>query len=115
MRHSLSFAMSPLLAIPLELLVEISSYLTTPDFASLRLTCTTIERSLWDWFAEEFFAKKQFMITRPSLQALVDISHHDRLSKTLKHVIISTLLFRPDADPDPSMPQFADNIEADLV
>jgi hypothetical protein len=88
-----SHTMTSLLGMPLELLVQISTYVTTPDLSALRLTCKRLERSLWEWFADEFFAKKQFMITHPSLQALVDISHHPSLSKKLRHVIISTHVY----------------------
>jgi hypothetical protein len=90
--------MATLLDMPLELLVQISSYVTTPDLSALRLTCKRLERSLWEWFAEEFFVKKQFMITQPSLQALLDISYHPSLSKKLKHVIISTLVYATEGN-----------------
>lgn len=88
-----SHTMTSLLDMPLELLVQISTYVTTPDLSALRLTCKQLERSLWEWFADEFFVKKQFMITHPSLQALVDISHHPSLSKKLRYVIISTHVY----------------------
>lgn len=80
--------MASLTSIPLELLVIISSQLSTPDLGSLRRTCKYVERSLYDSFAREFFSKKQFMLTRPSLQALIDISNHPTLSKQVNHVII---------------------------
>lgn len=77
-----------LISFPLELLILVSSHLSTPDLGSLRRTCKHIERSLYETFAKEFFTKKQFMLTQPSLQALVDISNHHSLSKQLEHVII---------------------------
>lgn len=92
---SRSHTMTSLLDMPLELLVQISTYVTTPDLSALRLTCKQLERSLWEWFADEFFVKKQFMITHPSLQALVDISHHPSLSKKLRYIIISTHVYAP--------------------
>ncbi|KAJ4373323.1 hypothetical protein N0V83_003617 [Neocucurbitaria cava] len=82
--------MASLLTTPLELLVAISSYLPTSDLTSLRLTCKQIERSLYEWFSQEFFTKKQFMLTHSSLQALIDISKHVSFSKKLSHVIIAT-------------------------
>jgi hypothetical protein len=82
--------MASLLTIPLELLIYISSFVSTPDLASLRLACKQTEKSLYEWFSEEFFVKKQFMLTQPSLQTLIDISKHPSLSKRLKHVIIAT-------------------------
>ncbi|KAL6707498.1 hypothetical protein ACN47E_004068 [Coniothyrium glycines] len=85
--------MTSLMGLPLELLVSISSYLPTSDLASLRLTCKQAERSLYEWFSQEFFTKKQFMLTHSSLQAFVDISKHASLSKKLRHVIIATNVF----------------------
>jgi hypothetical protein len=90
--------MATLLSLPLELIIYISSFIATPDLASLRLTCKQTEKSLYEWFVEEFFAKKQFMLTQPSLQTLVDISKHVSLSKRLKHVIIATNVFDDTAN-----------------
>ncbi|KAF2711879.1 hypothetical protein K504DRAFT_351583, partial [Pleomassaria siparia CBS 279.74] len=78
-----------LVSMPIELLVyKIANHLSTTDLGSLRRTCRVLERTLFDSFAKEFFTKKQFMLTTPSLSALVDISKHKELSKHLKHVII---------------------------
>lgn len=85
--------MANLLSLPLELLVYISSFLSTSDLAALRLTCKQIEKSLYEWFSDEFFIKKQFMLTQPSLQVLLDISRHISLSKKLKHLIIATNVY----------------------
>jgi hypothetical protein len=85
--------MANLLSLPLELLVYISSFLSTPDLATLRLTCKQTEKSLYEWFSDEFFVKKQFMLTQPSLQVLLDISRHVSLSKKLKHLIIATNVY----------------------
>ncbi|KAF2849086.1 hypothetical protein T440DRAFT_469520 [Plenodomus tracheiphilus IPT5] len=86
--------MATLLTMPLELLVAVSTHISTSDLASLRLTCKQVEKSLYEWFSEEFFTKKQFMLTHPSLQALIDISKHVGFSKKLKHVIIATNVYR---------------------
>ncbi|OAL05068.1 hypothetical protein IQ06DRAFT_291013 [Phaeosphaeriaceae sp. SRC1lsM3a] len=85
--------MASLLTIPLELLVAVSSHLTTPDLGALRLTCKQIEKSLYEWFSKEFFTKKQFMLTHKSLQALVDISKHASFSQKLSHLIIATNVY----------------------
>lgn len=82
--------MTGLLTIPLELIVAVSAHLTTPDLGSLRLTCKQVEKSLFEWFSNEFFTKKQFMLTHESLQTLIDISKHVSFSKKLTHVIIAT-------------------------
>lgn len=65
---------SPLLRLPLELLLRVSHHLTTPELGRLRLTCAHIERSLFDSFAREFFSAKQFNLTEFSLRALVGVS-----------------------------------------
>jgi hypothetical protein len=76
-------------SMPIELLVHIiATYLSTKDLGSLRLTSKYAERTLFDTFAKEFFTKKQFMLTTPSLTALIDISKHAALSKFVKHIII---------------------------
>lgn len=85
--------MASLLTIPLELLVAVSSHLTTPDLGALRLTNKQLEKSLYEWFSKEFFTKKQFMLTHKSLQALVDISKHASFSQKLSHVIIATNVY----------------------
>ncbi|OCK89439.1 uncharacterized protein K441DRAFT_619442 [Cenococcum geophilum 1.58] len=79
---------SPLTKVPLEILLLITAYLPTRDLCSLRRTCMHIETSLSKTFFREFFTKKQFMLSEESLQALVDISNHPRLSQCLSHVII---------------------------
>lgn len=60
--------------LPLEVLIRIAKGLSTTDLCAFRLTCRAIEELLYVTFTNEFFTKKQFMITDDSLQALVDIS-----------------------------------------
>jgi hypothetical protein len=91
--------MASLTSVPLELLIMVSSHLSTRDLGSLRRTCKTIEKALFDSFAKEFFTKKQFMFTQPSLQALVDISKHPQLSKQLSHVIFGTEQYKKWVQP----------------
>ncbi|KAK4900697.1 hypothetical protein LTR27_002413 [Elasticomyces elasticus] len=80
----------PMLSLPPELILRISSTLTTPELGCFRRTCKQVEVQLFDSFAREFFTKRQFMIEHPSLQALVGIANHPVLSKHLVEVIIST-------------------------
>lgn len=82
--------MPSLTSLPVEVLAHISSFVSTQDFGALRLTCKHTENGLYRWFLDEFFTKKQFMLTPPSLQALLDISQHATFSKQLKHLIIAT-------------------------
>ncbi|RYP79320.1 hypothetical protein DL769_003001 [Monosporascus sp. CRB-8-3] len=85
---SQSSTSSRLLSMPLEVLLHISSNLTTPDYGVLRCVCKHLEASFFNSFAKEFFSKRQFMFTEFSLQALVDISR-SRLAPSLKYLIIS--------------------------
>lgn len=86
----------PLFSVPIEVLLQIASDLTTPEYGNLRLTCKYVEGQVLNAFSREFFTKRQFMLTEFSLQALVDISE-SRFSPSLRHVIIS--LERPFATP----------------
>ncbi|KAI2462827.1 hypothetical protein F4781DRAFT_418844 [Annulohypoxylon bovei var. microspora] len=83
-----------LITIPLEVLIEITSYLDTPSYGAVRLTCRGIEAALFRTFAHKYFRKITFMRTEYSLQALIDISK-SRLSSYLQHVVISTQLLSP--------------------
>ncbi|KAI1364456.1 hypothetical protein F5Y08DRAFT_306781 [Xylaria arbuscula] len=78
----------PLLNIPLEILLHITSYLSTPEYGNFRGTCKCIEGSLFLVFAKEFFSKRQFALVEFSIQALLDISK-SRFGPYLTHVIIS--------------------------
>ncbi|KAF7552609.1 hypothetical protein G7Z17_g4192 [Cylindrodendrum hubeiense] len=64
----------PFQKVPLEVLLRITSFLTTPELGKIRLTCRSIEQSLDTTFIKEFFTRKQFMLSDDSLQALIDIS-----------------------------------------
>ncbi|KAI1763623.1 hypothetical protein GGR53DRAFT_520857 [Hypoxylon sp. FL1150] len=85
---------SRLLNIALEVLLQITSYLTTPEYGNLRLVCRHLDASLFKAFAHEFFTKKAFMLTEFSLQALVDIST-SRFASSLKYLIIDVQRPRP--------------------
>ncbi|KAI1505981.1 hypothetical protein F5X99DRAFT_366786 [Biscogniauxia marginata] len=80
--------------VPLEILLQITSYLTIADYGAVRLTCKQIEDSLFRSFAHNYFRKMQFMRTDFSLQALIDISQ-SRLAPFLKHVVIGTEILDP--------------------
>jgi hypothetical protein len=75
--------------LPTEILSHIATHLSTAELLSLRLANRTIEVQLFNDFAAYYFAKKQFMLTPESLQCLLDISRHPKLSTVLEHVIIS--------------------------
>ncbi|KFY23784.1 hypothetical protein V493_05638 [Pseudogymnoascus sp. VKM F-4281 (FW-2241)] len=84
---------------PLEVFLQISSYLSTPDLGSLRRTCKHAEASLSETFAREFFSKRQFMRSETSLQVLIDISNHQKFSQYLSHVIIGLDSFENRRNP----------------
>ncbi|KAM5344801.1 hypothetical protein ACJ41O_010663 [Fusarium nematophilum] len=84
---STSASSCPIQKIPLEVLLRITYFLTTPELGSLRLTCRPIEQALYTTFTNEFFTRKQFMVSEDSLQALIDISK-SRLSPHLRFVHI---------------------------
>ncbi|KAI2635113.1 hypothetical protein GGS21DRAFT_516949 [Xylaria nigripes] len=79
--------MASLLNIPLEVLLQITSYLTTPEYGYLRRTCKQIEASLFGTFTKEFFSKRQFALIEFSIRTLVDIAK-SRLGPSLTHLII---------------------------
>lgn len=87
-----------LLSLPPELVVRVSSSLTTSELGNLRRTCKHVESDLFDSFAREFFTKKQFMLEQISLQALIDISNHPTLSSRVREVVIGLQIFPPDHD-----------------
>ncbi|KAJ4299472.1 hypothetical protein N0V90_004717 [Kalmusia sp. IMI 367209] len=94
-----------LMGMPLELLVHlIATYLPTNDLGALRLTNRYLEKALFDTFAKEFFTKRQFMLSTPSLQTLVDISKHGALNRMLKHVIIGLEHYGDSHFRDPQLP-----------
>ncbi|KAI1505356.1 hypothetical protein F5X99DRAFT_369093 [Biscogniauxia marginata] len=78
---------SSLLSMPLEVLLQITSYLTTEDYGRLRTSCKHIEASLFKSFAKEFFSKRQFSITEFSLNALIAISK-SRFASSVTYLII---------------------------
>lgn len=75
---------------PVELLLHISSFLTTTEYGELRRSCKHLEASFFSAFGREFFAKRQFMFTEFSLQALVDISR-SRYGPFLTYLILSVV------------------------
>lgn len=79
--------MAPLLNVPLEVLLQITSHLTTPEYGYLRRTCKQLEALLFGAFAREFFSKRQFALVEFSLQALLDIAK-SRLGPSITHLII---------------------------
>lgn len=85
-------AASPLLSLPLEILLRITYYLKTDELCKVRLCCKLAEELLLGSFTREYFSRRQFALVEPSVKAFVDISksrfrHH----LTAVHVSIETL------------------------
>ncbi|TLD05968.1 uncharacterized protein PgNI_09038 [Pyricularia grisea] len=79
---------------PTEILCQISRQLSTTDLGNLRLTNKRYEAAIFKPFMREFFSKKQFMFTEPSLQALIDISLHPQFGKEIKHLVLALDFFQ---------------------
>jgi hypothetical protein len=91
-------------SLPRELIIRITWHLSTIDFCNFRRSCSVIEQWTFEDFAKAFFKVKQFMLTQPSLQALVDISQHKALGPQLKKLIIGTDAIPPLLREDFSWP-----------
>ncbi|KAI1179464.1 hypothetical protein F4777DRAFT_477864 [Nemania sp. FL0916] len=98
--------MSPLLEMPLEVLLQITSYLTTPEYGHLRSTCSQLEAALFGAFSKEFFSKRMFALIDFSIQALVDIAK-SRLGPSITHLIIH--LEHPYNIPSPVSPPLVES------
>jgi hypothetical protein len=72
----------------LELLLRVTDHLNTVYLGSMRLTSRFIMESHEGIFIDQFFVRKQFMMSRFSLQALIDIAK-SRLGRYMRHVHIS--------------------------
>lgn len=72
-----------LLRLPPELMLRISTSLTTTELGNFRLACKQVEANLFESFAREFFTKRQFMVEKVSLEALVGIANHKTLAPYL--------------------------------
>lgn len=86
---------SPLATVPDEVLARITRHLTTPELCDMRTVCKLIEQRMHHTFSREFFRRKQFMISTPSLDALLAIVRHP-LGAGLKHIAIGTDMFGMD-------------------
>lgn len=82
--------MMSLTTLPVELLLSVTSYLTTPDYSSLRLTCKALRDASQQSWATEFFTTRQFSLQTFSLETLVAISQDPSLAPLVKRLIIAT-------------------------
>jgi hypothetical protein len=81
---------SLLVALPEEVLGQITHHLYSDDFFSLRRCCREIESKTFSDFASQYFKRKCFMFTTESLQTLVNIAE-SRFAGYLKDVCLLTI------------------------
>ncbi|KAK1757165.1 hypothetical protein QBC47DRAFT_444060 [Echria macrotheca] len=74
--------------LPNEILENIAFYLEPEDLVSLRLTCRKVNSALWYFFSKNYFTKRQFMVSKQSVDTLLDISHHAALCSKLRHLVL---------------------------
>ncbi|CAK7274589.1 hypothetical protein SEPCBS119000_006251 [Sporothrix epigloea] len=74
--------------LPVELLLRVTRHLKTTDLCAVRQCSRTLESALHHFFLQEFFQRKQFMLTEYSLQTLLDMARHPVISQTLRRVSI---------------------------
>lgn len=85
-------AASPLLNLPLEILLRITYFLNTEDLGKVRLCCKLSEELLLVSFTREYFSRRQFALLEPSVKAFVDISK-SRFRQHLSAVHIAIDIF----------------------
>ncbi|OCL14004.1 hypothetical protein AOQ84DRAFT_351725 [Glonium stellatum] len=77
--------------IPEELIDNICLFLTAKDVSHLRLTCTNIRDKSYHAWATSTFWDMEFMITRTSLQHLIDFSKHEKFGPCIRKLRINTV------------------------
>jgi hypothetical protein len=83
---------SLLVALPKEVLGQITQHLDSDGFFALRRCCREIESKTCSDFALEYFKRKCFMFTTESLQTFVKIAE-SRFASYLKDVTLLTIGF----------------------
>lgn len=76
--------------LPLEVLLLVTNYLTTPEYSAVRLTSKALNNATHESWASEFFTTRQFSLQLFSLDVLLAISNHDDFHKRVKRLIIGT-------------------------
>ena len=77
--------------IPEELIDNICQYLAAEDVSRFRLTCTNIRDKSYHAWATSSFQQMEFMITRNSLQHLIDFSKHKKFGPCIRELRIHTV------------------------
>jgi hypothetical protein len=77
--------------IPEELIDNICQFLAAEDVGRFRLTCTNIRDKSYHAWATSSFQQMEFMITRNSLQHLIDFSKHKKFGPCIRELGIHTV------------------------
>ena len=99
--------MTGLLDLPSELIPFIAHYLHDKDFFNLRLTHRYLQHSTISHFGRNYFRKRGYLITTPSLHTLTSISAHLELRKHVQHVWFNPDMYTfvtPECAPNPQYP-----------
>ena len=77
--------------VPEELIDNICQFLAAEDVSRFRLTCTNIRDKSYHAWATSSFQQMEFMITRNSLQHLIDFSKHKKFGPCIRELGIHTV------------------------
>ncbi|KAI4728976.1 hypothetical protein E4T49_03241 [Aureobasidium sp. EXF-10728] len=78
------------LTLPDELLYKISDEVTPEDLPNFRLTCKTLANIAAKHFGEKRLARRRFMFTEYSLEALVEMTAHPIIGPCIKSILFGT-------------------------
>ena len=68
---------------------KITQYLDSEDFFNLRLSCLVVRSRTEPAFLRRYFWVREHLLTRPGLQALLDIATHPKLGRVIRAIIIN--------------------------
>ncbi|KAF2102783.1 hypothetical protein NA57DRAFT_52335 [Rhizodiscina lignyota] len=74
--------------LPEEMIEEICTPLPDDDIYALRLTCRRLKENTLHFFKSKFFNIRKHMLTRKSLQDLIDLAHNSDYSRQVKTLIL---------------------------
>lgn len=78
--------MANFVSLPIEIVEEVTDYLSPEDFLHLRVTCRAIADKTFRLFQADFFNTRAVMLEQQSMQNLVDISRHPILRQAVEQV-----------------------------
>ncbi|KAK2777127.1 hypothetical protein CKAH01_12252 [Colletotrichum kahawae] len=78
--------MANFVSLPIEIVEEVTDYLSPEDFLHLRVTCRAIADKTFRLFQADYFNTRAVMLEQLSMQNLVDISRHPILRQAVEQV-----------------------------